>query len=168
MPFCITFAGCIGSSKTPIAHFLSAAFSLPIHDNDAIRTEVTEDLGHFEEQEYLKRRDERLKALIEQKTSFICAASIDRQWGVLKPRLQAFEYDWFVISLDWSKDLLERLYRAKKYDDAPRMLDRGFSEHEAFLASFGQDVALRLADDDFLHRLERSRAAVEAWLAGRN
>lgn len=38
--FCVTFAGAVGSSKTPVTHYLSCAFCLPILSNDAIRTEV--------------------------------------------------------------------------------------------------------------------------------
>ena len=70
----ITFAGAVGSSKTPIAHFLSLRFGLPIFNNDAIRTEVLEDLGVFDEEEYKRRRDTRLKELAEKNVSFITKA----------------------------------------------------------------------------------------------
>ena len=50
----ITFTGAVGSSKTSIAHFLSSRFGLPIFNNDAIRTEVLEDLGVFDEDACIK------------------------------------------------------------------------------------------------------------------
>ena len=39
---CITFAGCVGSSKTPISNYLSTKLNLPIFNNDAIRSEIIE------------------------------------------------------------------------------------------------------------------------------
>ena len=37
--FCITFAGAVGGSKTPIANFLSTKLNLPVFNNDAIRSQ---------------------------------------------------------------------------------------------------------------------------------
>ncbi|MCC6563838.1 hypothetical protein IT087_03015, partial [Candidatus Uhrbacteria bacterium] len=59
-PYCISFAGAIGSSKTPIAHYLSLKLGLPIHNNDVVRTEVKEEFGELREGEYEKRRDQRI------------------------------------------------------------------------------------------------------------
>lgn len=58
---CITFAGAVGSSKTPISNYLSTKLNLPIFNNDAIRSEVIEDLGIFDSEEHLKRRNARLE-----------------------------------------------------------------------------------------------------------
>ncbi len=40
----ILFAGAVGSGKTPISNYLSYKLNLPIYNNDAIRSEVIEDL----------------------------------------------------------------------------------------------------------------------------
>jgi cytidylate kinase len=48
---CITFAGAVGSSKTPISNYLSSRLNLPIFNNDTIRSEVIEDLGVFDNKE---------------------------------------------------------------------------------------------------------------------
>lgn len=79
-PLCIAFAGVVGSSKTPIANYLSCKLNLPVFNNDAIRSGVIEDLGMLDTKVYEKRRDERLKEIIKNKISFICDASIDRSF----------------------------------------------------------------------------------------
>jgi len=38
--FVILFAGAVGSSKSPIANYLSPKLNIPIFNNDAIRFEV--------------------------------------------------------------------------------------------------------------------------------
>jgi adenylylsulfate kinase-like enzyme len=62
--FCLTFAGVVGSSKTPITNYLSGQLNLPVLNNDAIRTEVLEDLGEFNFDEYIKRRNERAESIL--------------------------------------------------------------------------------------------------------
>jgi len=47
-PFCITFAGPVGCSKTPLAHYLSINLGWPILSNDAFRSEIREDSREFE------------------------------------------------------------------------------------------------------------------------
>lgn len=79
--FLITFSGPIGSSRTSIAYYLSWKLNIPIFNNDSIRTEVIEDTGLLNIQEYEKRRDERLKEIVEKNISFIYDASVDREWG---------------------------------------------------------------------------------------
>jgi adenylylsulfate kinase-like enzyme len=61
---CIIFAGAVGSSKTPISNYLSIKLNLPIFNNDAIRSEVIEDLGFFDSNEHIKRRNSRLEEII--------------------------------------------------------------------------------------------------------
>lgn len=80
MKYIVTFAGSPGSSKTPIATYLSGKFGLPIFNNDSIRTEVTEDLLKFNEEEFRQRSLKRLNDLFNQGDSFILDASIDREW----------------------------------------------------------------------------------------
>lgn len=162
--FCVTFAGAVGSSKTPIAHYLSCAFCLPILSNDAIRTEVKEDLGRLEEGEYEKRRNTRLANLVASGTSFIYDASVDRGWAKLKEKIEEAGYAWFIVSMDLSKELLARLQSTKQYDDALTYLERSIADHEAFLERHGVDVALHISDATFGDRTELSGKALRQWL----
>jgi adenylylsulfate kinase-like enzyme len=107
--YCLTFAGAVGSSKTPIANFLSTKLNLPIFSNDAIRSEVIEDLGKLDQEGYIKRRNDRLTAIAKSGMAFIYDASVDREWMDLKMHLVDYGYDWYIISLDLSKKLLKRL-----------------------------------------------------------
>jgi hypothetical protein len=161
---CITFAGAIGSSKSPIANYLSPKLGLPIFNNDAIRSEVIEDLGNLDNEEHLKRRDARLKEIIENGTSFIIDASVDRTWSKLKESLQENGYDYFIISLDLSKNLLERLYKAKGYTDSLKIIDELMQDHQKFLDEFGGDVGVHITDAEFEDRLEVAHKAVEKWM----
>ncbi len=153
---CVTFAGAVGSSKTPIANYLSTKLNLPVFNNDAIRTEVIEDLGGFDEDAHKARRNERLKGILESGTSFICDVSVDREWEVFKKNLEASGYKWFIISLDLSKDLLVRLYKAKGYFESLERVDQLFNDHEIFLNNFSGDVGLKISDPEFKERLEIS------------
>lgn len=159
---CITFAGAIGSSKTPIAYYLSWNLGLPILSNDSIRTEVTEDQDGFSQEEYLRRRDERSTALIESGRSFIYDASVDRYWGDRKQLLIDAGYKSFIISLDLSKDKLQKMHKSKGYtlDDIDKYID----DHERFLQSYPNDVNLHISDSDFDDRLSMSLEAVNGWL----
>ena len=113
-PFCILFSGVIGVSKTPIAYYLSYKLNLPVFNNDAIRTEVIEDLTYFSQEAYEKRQNARLFDLIESKRNFIYDASIDRSWNSLLDRFKKSSYQTYVISLDLSKRFIERLYKNKE------------------------------------------------------
>ena len=164
-PICIVFAGAVGSSKTPIANYLSGAFALPTFNTDAIRTEVTEDLMRpYDDAVFRERRDRRLRALIERRIDFILDASIDRTWRELRPALERAGYRWFCMSMDLGKPFLTRLYEAKGYTDSLRELDRIHADHERFLVEFGADVSLHLTEADFPERLEKARVAVDAWI----
>ena len=68
-PICISFAAPVGTSKTPIATYLSWNTGLPIFSNDAIRSEVHQDTssGNLDQEIYLERRDERLTKVISSK-----------------------------------------------------------------------------------------------------
>lgn len=166
-PFIITFAGVVGSSKTPVAMYLSAKLGLPIYQNDAVRTEVIEDLLHFDAAEHQRRRDERVADIFQRRLSFIGDASMDHEWTSIRKSLVDYGYDWFIISLDLSRGLLEKLYQAKKYHESRERLDTLLSEHEAFLQAYSEDVALHITDASFSARLEQSFAAVQTWLSSR-
>lgn len=157
--FCITFAGAVGSSKTPIANYLSGSLNLPIINNDAIRTEVVEDLGKFNEEEYVQRRNERTRSILENGTSFIYDASVDRVWKTLHAWLTQYGYEWFVISMDLSKEFLLKLYQTKGYDESMKILDQFIVDHQNFLNEFNSEVGVHISDDQFGDRL---RLAYEA------
>lgn len=161
---CITFAGVVGSSKTPIAVYLSGMLDLAVHNNDAIRTEVVEDLGSFNEDKYLTRRDARVDAILEKGIPFILDASVDRQWLQLKERLVKHDYRWFIISLDLSKDLLTRLHQAKGYTESLSRLDQLMEDHARFLETYSADIGLHISDGDFAERLQVSYDKTGGWI----
>lgn len=162
--FIITFAGAVGSSKTPIAYYISWRLGIPIFNNDAIRTEVIEDVGLFNQQEYEKRRDERLNKIAEEGTSLIYDASIDREWTKWKKDVESLKYETFIISMDLSRDFLTSLYNRKKYTDSLEKIDDLISDHNSFLKDFSGDVNLHISDEEFMNRLELSYTKVKEWL----
>jgi len=162
--FCLLFAGVPGCSKTPTAIYLSLKFSLPVFNNDAIRTEVKEDKGFFHEEEFLKRRNERLKEALEKGNSFILDASVDRRWQEVKEKLLFYGYDYCLISFNLGKDFLIQLYKAKKYADFFKDLDKLFADHENFLQYYQGDVYLNLTETDFPQRLTLAYQAVGRFL----
>lgn len=162
--FVITFAGPIGSSKTPVTYYLSQRLSLPIINNDSIRTEVTEDLTTFSEEEFRNRVKARLGYLFESGKSFIYDASMDRKWEKVKEALVENGYEWFLISMDFEKGFLSEIYKAKGYEDSLKMIDENCLEHEKFLEEFSKDIGLHLKQEDFKDRLEISYNAVKNWL----
>lgn len=161
----ITFAGMIGSSKSPIAHYLSCMFGLPIFNVDAIRSEVTEDYLEFNLEEFCHRREERLKDMAEKNESFILDASIDRNWQDYKETIGDLGYKVFIISIDLSKEFITRLYQAKGYDESLKRIDTLYDQHEEFLKNFGQDVSLHIGDAEFHERLMLSENKFREWLS---
>lgn len=161
---CITFAGAVGSSKTPISNYLSTKLNLPIFNNDAIRSEVIEDLGILDTQEHLKRRNKRLEDIIKNGNSFICDASMDREWKKFKEMLISANYNFYIISLDLSKELLTKLYQTKSYFDSLKLIDQLIQDHENFLKEFSKDINIHITDKDFKNRLEISYEAVNNYL----
>lgn len=161
---CITFAGAIGSSKTPIANYLSTKLNLPIFNNDAIRTEVIEDFGFLNNEEHLKRRNSRLDETIKEGISFICDVSIDRQWKEFKKGLVSSNYKLFIISLDLSKKMLIKLYKAKSYFDSLKRIDQIIQDHNNFLNEYSDDINLHITDKDFINRIHISYNEVKKFL----
>jgi len=157
----ILFAGAAGSSKSPIANFLSFKLDLPVLNNDAIRTEVKEDLGKFDQIEYERRRDERLNDIIKSNKSFIYDASIDRIWGEKNSELLEAGYKYYIISLDLSLDFLKRLYAIKSYTEST---ERFVNDHQKFLESYSSYVNLHITDGDFPNRLLIAYNGVKEWL----
>jgi hypothetical protein len=151
--FCITFAGVVGSSKTPIANYLSGNLNLPIINNDAIRTEVIEDLSKFDEEEYRKRRNARVRSVLESGTSFIYDVSVDREWKTLREWLSNYGYGWFIISMDLSKEKILELYEVKGYHESKKGLEQLVVDHENFVREFGEEIGVRILDGEFEERL---------------
>jgi len=164
MKYIITFTGPAGTSKTPISYYLSQTFNLPIFNNDTIRTEVTEDLSKFDEEEFRKRAYQRLNFLIKSQNSFILDASIDREYKNYIPEIQKSGYKMFTISLDISKEFIKKLYQCKKYQDFFKNLDQLMVDHQNFLKEFSSIVNLSITDKNFLQRLELSENSFRSWL----
>lgn len=161
---CIIFAGAVGSSKTPISNYLSIKLNLPIFNNDAIRSEVIEDLGFFDSNEHIKRRNSRLEEIIKVWNTFICDVSVDREWLGLKEKLVSYDYDFFIISLNLSKDLLSKLYKAKEYFNSLSRIDEIIEDHNNFLAKYSDDIKLNITDNDFINRIQISYQEVGKYL----
>lgn len=165
---CITFAWAVGSSKTPISNYLSWKLNLPIFNNDAIRSEVIEDLGMFDNEEHLKRRNSRLEEVIINGNSFICDVSVDREWWKFKEKLISSNYNFFIISLDLSKELLTKLYLSKKYFESLERIDELIWDHDNFLNKYSNDINLHINDKNFINRIQISYNKVREYLDQKN
>lgn len=164
IPYCILFAGAAGSSKTPIAHYLSTSLQLPIFNNDAVRNEMLENNNTLDEKAFRQLTKERALTIISQKISFIYDASIDRRWAEAKELLEAHHYKYFVISLDLSQKLLEKIYKAKGYT----LIDNiaGWkNDHDEFVKNNENEISLHITDEDFPKRLELSLTAIKKWIS---
>lgn len=162
--YIVTFAGPIGSSKTPIASYISEKFNLPIFNNDSIRTEVTEDLLKFDEEEFRKRSLNRLTTLFNKRNSFILDLSIDRRWKIYQKKILKSDYKIFIISLDLSRQFLIKLYKSKKYFDSIKNIDKNISEHQKFLSKYSSLVNLVINDKNFINRLNLTEESLSTWL----
>lgn len=160
----ILFAGAVGSGKTPISNYLSYKLNLPIYNNDAIRSEVIEDLWELDSQEHIKRRDQRLKELLNSNISFIADFSIDRIRDSFKEELKQRKYQRYLISIDLSKDFLTQLYQNKKYTESLLLLNQIFEDHEKFLKKYKNDVNLSINNDNFKERLELAYQGAKQYL----
>lgn len=152
--YCILFAGAVGSSKSPIAFYLSAKLKLPIFNSDIIRTEVLEDLGEFSQEQFAKRTKERLNSLMSTETSVILDLSIDREWKNLRSELKKNCYQYFIVSINLSKPFLSKLYQIKDYQESLSRIDELFNQHLLFLAEYESDISVNINDDDFANRLD--------------
>lgn len=166
-PFIITFSGMVGTSKSPIAHYLSCNLNLPIFSTDVIRTETVEDTGDLNQSEYESRRDQRLTQLIKNQQSFILDASVDRTWSKYSPQLDTYHYQVFLISLNWSTDKTVQLYKDKNYVDGITLFEKYHHDHQTFLDSFSSVINLHLTDADFPNRLTICLNACQHWLKER-
>ncbi len=163
--FCITFAGAVGSSKSPISNYLSYNLNLPVFSNDSIRSEVSEDLKEFNQDEFKNRKNARLNAIFQSGISFILDASIDRQWGESLSKISESGYKFFVISIDISKELLTNLYKSKGYLESLKRLDQLWEDHQNFIKEYKDVVNLSITDETFPSRLELSLNAAKKWMS---
>ncbi len=131
-----------------------------------MRSEVLEDLLHFDQVEYEKRRDARIGTLAKTKRSFILDASADRQWGRVKEYASQHTYHVYIISLDLSKDFLLQLYHAKGYNESAKRIDQLIAEHDQFLQNYSADVGLHITNELFLKRLPLALEAAALWIRG--
>lgn len=164
MRYIVAFAGPPGSSKTPIANYLSEKFYLPIFNNDSIRTEVTEDLLKFDEEEFRKRSLNRLTTLFKKGNSFILDLSIDREWKNYQDQLIKSDYKIFTISMDLSRDFLIKLYQAKNYSESLKNINKLINDHQQYLSEYSSIVNLSINDQNFINRLKLSEEHLSHWL----
>lgn len=164
MKYLVTFAGPIGSSKSPIAHYLSLKFHLPISSNDVIRTEVIEDMGTLIETEFRSRAKDRFLSLLNSGKIFIFDASVDRRWQNIEAEIYEKGYRVFLVSLDISYQFLEKIHLCKNYQESTDHLKNNFQEHQKFLKKYSQLVSLSINDHNFSNRLLLSQQALDSWL----
>jgi hypothetical protein len=169
--FVIAFAGVPDSSKTTIINHLSPTFGLPVFGNDQLRYEVKEDLMVNDinvpqalEQYNTRVEKERLK-ILEFGKSIIFDCSVDRRWAEYKELLSKTGYSWFLISLDFSKEFMAKLYTATGLNWAAEELDAYHKQHQDFLAKFADDASLHLTDKDFQNRVQICVDAVSQFIA---
>lgn len=161
--FVVVFAGPVGSSKTPISFNLSQKFNLPIFNTDAIRTEVSEDLLKYDVKEYEKRRDERLRILLNTGYSFILDGSVDREWEKYEKWIKLANYQIFFISIDLSREFVGKLFKAKLYQ-ATKHIDKWMNDHKIFLETYREIVDMHITDDNFKDRLSLSSEKLNQWI----
>lgn len=162
-PFCITFAAPIGTSKSPIAQYIANNLNLTIYQNDIIRTEVKEDLGIYDNEEFEMRCTERIQNIIRKRSAFVCDVSVDRRWPELKEQLMKNNYNCFVISINLSKDFITQLYKSKGYN--LDNLDQSIKDHEVFCSKNKDAIGMTINEADFPDRLEKSLTGCKKWLA---
>lgn len=174
-PFVITFAGPPGTSKTPIAFYLSHTFKLPIIQMDAIRMEVREDLlidsasDQRVRDEFMRRARARYQPLLQQRVCFIDDSSADRSWKQ-NPGDQYFQlteagYRYFIISMDLSKEFICSLHGANK-SVLSHVADKYFDDHQKFLDAYASDVGIHITDQVFPQRMQLCEDAITKFLAG--
>jgi hypothetical protein len=161
MKYCIIFAGPIGCSKTTVANYLSYKLGLPVFNNDAVRAEVTADLKRFDQDEYSKRRDERLGEIYQKGLSFIYDASVDREHDGFKKATDKYGYKYKIISFDLSEKFLRELYSAEGYNRPLKKLIKTIKDHDNFLKNSGLKISAHITDKNFKNRLKISYEAVK-------
>ncbi|HVX92809.1 MAG TPA: hypothetical protein VHA74_01710 [Candidatus Dojkabacteria bacterium] len=165
-PVCITFAAPVGSSKSPIANYLSWNLDIPVFNKDPIQTELQENLLKVDVKDdfYNSIVKERTRAAFAKKRTFIYDASVDRVWGDIKELAMQNGYECFVISITLTKERLVKMYEVKGYLESLKRIDQLIEDHKKFLEQYSSDVSLTIDDDNFMGRLELCLNEATAFL----
>jgi hypothetical protein len=173
-PYAVVFAGVPGTSKSPLSHYISCEFGLPILNTDQIRFEVREDfrIKDIREQggigEFQRRLQDRFSRLLASKVPFIFDGSMDRHWAERKQSFQQAGYDCFMIDMELSREFLIGFYNATNRGSwADTNLDFYLGQHNDFMAKFAGDVNLRIDDDSFADRLKIAADGLRMFLSSR-
>jgi hypothetical protein len=164
--YCITFAGPIGCSKSPVAHYISMAFGWPIFSHDAVRHEVMEDTRNpiLDIKLLEERITERTKFITGKNESIIYDASQDRHWDRFIAAFQKTPpYQFGVISFDLSRDFYEEILRAKHYDSTLLRAKKLLDDHEAFVHQYKEVIICSITDATFQDRLYIAEEAVRKF-----
>jgi len=86
----------------------------------------------------------------------------------LKEKLTLFNYDFFIVSLDLSKELLIKLYQSKRYFIDLKRINELIQDHNNFLDQYLKDVGLQIKDGDFINRMQISYSGVKDYLERKN
>src|SRR3954471_21976799 len=114
-PYAVVFSGVPGTSKSSIADYLSWNFDIGILRTDSVRFEVKEDLrvkhlsigedldfstpnGNGALEEFERRLRERRRSILAIGRTVILDSSMDRKWSEVRPELEQYGYDWFMIN----------------------------------------------------------------------
>lgn len=159
-------AGQPGSSKSPLAYYLSWKNGLPIFSNDAIRKEVMEDSLQpgWDNDEYQERRKERLNEVLGSNKSFIYDAGIERRWEELKPELEKAGYAWFVISFNLSQERLQKMRAVVGFNESQETVERWAREYKNFSNQYKDDIGLVIDDNNFAKRMELAHQKAQEFL----
>jgi hypothetical protein len=165
-PICITFAGPLGCSKSPVAQFLACELGWPLFANDVVRNEVREDQlqPELDQQEYADRVVTRIKDLASRNQSLIYDASNDRHWDKLLQNFEPDQYRFAVISFDLSEGFYRELLQAKNYALSETQTTQYIADHNAFLERTDIPIIHRITDENFAKRLDTSLQAVQTFL----
>ncbi len=168
-PFCITFAGPAGCSKSPVAQYLSCQLNVPVMSNDVIRTEVREDhMGAvLDQKDYTRRVVERVKDLAARKVSFIYDASNDRKWLRFLENFEPDSYVIGVISYDLSPAFYKAMLAAKQYCEILDGADNYLAQHKAFIEKHPDVVICSITDHNFPDRLDIALRASQQFIDDR-
>lgn len=162
--YCITFAGPIGCSKSPVAHYISMAFGWPLFSNDAVRHEVMEDtLNPILDIKLLDERiNEYAKLITQGPQSFVYDASQDRHWDRLVS-LFGKTHQIGVISYDLTRDFYEKILQAKQYDSTLLRAEKLLASHDAFVREYKEVIICSITDAMFPDRLTIAEEAVRKF-----
>lgn len=166
-PYCIVFAAPVGAGKTTLAYYLSRNLWLPIYNNDALRAQLRADSENYDLDENLvkEERDRILEGMLSSGKSFIVDASVDREWAKFKQALSSHNYSWFVVSIDLSREFLQKLTSLRGDSNKEDQVDGWLRDHQDFSREYQDDVGVTINDRNYADRLNVTLEAVRQWLS---